>query len=97
MIPGWGTKIPHAEWWGQKKKKDRERERERKQAKCPTTSDGESVTAPQLWNSRCNSGQLNWAGLHTKGASLRYRSRSGQQAQQASTSAKEGCGERTVE
>ena len=97
LIPGWGTKIPHAEWWGQKKKKDRERERERKQAKCPTTRDGESVTAPQLWNSRCNSGQLNWAGLHTKGASLRYRSRSGQQAQQASTSAKEGCGERTVE
>ena len=22
-IPGWGTKIPHASWGGQKKKKDR--------------------------------------------------------------------------
>ena len=30
LIPGWGTKIPHAEWWGQKKKKEREREKENK-------------------------------------------------------------------
>ena len=29
LIPGWGTKIPHAEWWGQKKKKKTEREKEK--------------------------------------------------------------------
>ena len=26
LIPGWGTKIPHAAWHSQKKKKIRERE-----------------------------------------------------------------------
>ena len=26
LIPGWGTKIPHAVWYGQKKKREREKE-----------------------------------------------------------------------
>ena len=80
LIPGWGTKIPQAEQWGQKKK---EREREKENKLNAQQGMGSRSQPLMLWNSMYNSGQLNWAGLHTKGASLRYRSRSGQHAQQA--------------
>ena len=79
LIPGWGTKIPQAEQWGQKK---REREKENKLNAQQQGMASQSQPL-MLWDSMYNSGQLNWASLHTKGASLRYRSGSGQHAQQA--------------
>ena len=92
LIPGWGTKIPQAEQWGQKKK---EREREKENKLNAQQGMGSRSQPLMLWNSMYNSGQLNWAGLHTKGASLRYRSR----VRTARTTGppKEGRGERTVE